>query len=138
MDRGESARIILVAHVKRKGNFTGNHIARAGRDFEFADGGQYSTVFGGKNKFRRTGKRIVTKIHRHGSGMSGDTVKFHAYPALSGDGGHDANGQIISFQHRALLDVNLRVAEKVAGFVSCSDDLLFLDARKVGGGQWSS
>jgi hypothetical protein len=102
-------------------------------DFKFADRGQYAAIFGGQNKFRRARERVVAQIHRHGSGVAGDAVKFHAYPALPGDGGHDADGQIIFFEHRALLDVNLRVAEKFAGFRRALTICFSFDARQIGG-----
>ncbi|MEI9863959.1 MAG: hypothetical protein WDN00_05295 [Limisphaerales bacterium] len=40
-------------------------------------------------------------------------------PGLSGDGGHNANGKILFFQHRTLLDVSLDIAQQVFWIHSC-------------------
>jgi hypothetical protein len=104
---GAAARIVLIAHVQREGDFAGNDIAGAGFDFKFSNRGRNAAAFDGDQKLCRARQRIMSQIHRHGSGVSGDAVKLHTQTALPRDGRDDTHGQIFPIKHRPLLDVNL-------------------------------
>jgi len=71
--RSASAQIFLVAHIERERNLFPESRCSRRRGLNFSDRCENAAIFCGQNKFRRARKRVVPQIHRHGSGVAGDT-----------------------------------------------------------------
>src|SRR3982074_2477358 len=64
------------------------------------------------------GKRVFASVHRGGARMCRLSREGELIPRLPRDRGNDADRQTPRFEHRALLDVDLAVAEKGASVTS--------------------
>ena len=66
--------------------------------------------FDGHNPLRRTGDRIMTRVHGRRAGVVGGADKGDIETALSGDRLDDRQRQAETIEHRPLFDVELEVA----------------------------
>ena len=61
----------------------------------------------------RRRERVAAHRHRHGAGMAGLARHERAGPGDAGDRRDDPDGEVLRFEQRALLDVNLEIADDV-------------------------
>ena len=66
----------------------------------------------GEHHLGRRRQRIAAPMHGHGAGVAGLARDLDHASCGAADGGDDADGQVVGFEHRSLLDVHLDVAER--------------------------
>ena len=133
-------RVVLVADVERELGAARDHVDRAARDAELADGRHEPGLverglLGREHELGRRGGRVAAQVHRRRPGVPGAAREREPRVALARDRGDDAERQPFGLEHRPLLDVHLevgarrRVVQRRAGLVA--DRLAQRDALRV-------
>ena len=117
-DGGIPGGVVAGAHVERQFAASRNDVDQAVRHRKLTDGtdqclGSTTALFDRKNNFRGSSGRVVTKRHRHRSGMAGDALNVDAKTRRAGDRGDDTKRQIPLQKNRPLFDMYFEMA---AGF----------------------
>ena len=100
-----------MAQVERDGHAPGDHVADVRRDVHAAD--RAARPLDGEDPLGGGGQRVAAVLHRRGARVAGVADERDLGVALAVDGGHDADRLSEPLEHRALLDVDLDVAEHV-------------------------
>ena len=117
-DHGLAQGVLRRAGVDRERDLAGDHVDGARRDLRRADGRDGIGAPGADALDRgdhlgRRRERVAAHRHRHGAGMAGLALHERAGAGDAGDRRDDPDGEVLRFEQRALLDVNLEIADDV-------------------------
>ena len=104
------------ADVEGEAHQAGYGVHRSARHIDFADGrhevgARAGAGFDRDQHFGRRCQRVVAHRHWHSTGVAGDAIDLDDGTRDAVDRRHDADGEPFLFQHRALLDVDLDIAD---------------------------
>ena len=114
--QGIAPKLVPRAHIQQEGNLAWNHIGRARKRFDLANGCNliclafFRESFNLDHEFRRPGERITPEMHRTGSSMTGLAFNAELKSQLSRYAGNSANRKLLGFEHGSLFDMRFQVA----------------------------
>ena len=121
-------------HVEAEDDAAWDHVPRARNDLELADRGDDTVLAacGGFDRCHELGCRaqgVAAQRHRHRAGVPRLTGEHDAPSGLTGDRRDDAERNTVGLEHRALLDVDLVVADQIGGLASGTRESLRVAAE---------
>ena len=95
----------------------GNHVDRAARDVQLADGGDEARLgmcdpLGGEHELRGRRGGVAAQVHRGRPGVAGVALEDEVETALARNRRDDAERQPLGLEHRSLFDVDFEVGAR--------------------------
>ena len=108
------------AQIDAEARLRGDHVDRTRRSLDHADCRddaprvRRGLVLDGRIIAAAAGERVLASPHRHRAGMAGLALDRDVEAAHAGDGGDDAERQVLGLEHRPLLDMAFEIAADLA------------------------